>query len=180
MRHPSTRRVVALSLLVLAGAVAPAAAAAACLAGMTRTKPDARYVDHGDGTVTDVVTGLMWMRCAEGQAWSGTACTGTGTSYTWAEAHQQAAAASAAVVAGYADWRLPNIKELVSLVEWACSSPAMNTTVFPGAPNEEFWSSTPFYADFPDSGRTVRFWTGTDFDQGKTIYNRVRLVRAGR
>ena len=54
------------------------------------------YVDHGDGTVTDLVTGLMWQ-----QAYSGR--------MSQAEA---AAGANSFHLAGYADWRLPTSKEL--------------------------------------------------------------------
>lgn len=32
----------------------------------TATAPDSRYTDNGDGTVTDLATGLIWKQCAEG------------------------------------------------------------------------------------------------------------------
>ncbi len=35
-----------------------------------------RYRDNGDGTVTDVETGLQWMRCSLGQKWKGSTCVG--------------------------------------------------------------------------------------------------------
>ena len=61
------------------------------------------YVDHGDGTVTDLVTGLMWQQGISGKM-------------SQAEA---AAGASSFRLAGYSDWRLPTIKELYSLIDFS-------------------------------------------------------------
>jgi hypothetical protein len=38
--------------------------------------PTERFADNRDGTVTDNGSGLMWMRCALGQSWTGKTCTG--------------------------------------------------------------------------------------------------------
>ena len=40
------------------------------------------YVDNGNGTVTHTPTNLMWKRCAEGQTWTGSTCSGTASSMT--------------------------------------------------------------------------------------------------
>ena len=58
------------------------------------------YTNHGDGTVTDNVTGLMWQQ-------------NQGTLVTFDNAVSGAATFNAG---GYNDWRLPNIKELYSLI----------------------------------------------------------------
>jgi hypothetical protein len=58
------------------------------------------YRDNGDGTITDLNTGLMWQQAPGGKK-------------TYAEA---AAGADAFGLAGYDDWRLPTIKELYSLI----------------------------------------------------------------
>ena len=58
------------------------------------------YRDNGDGTVTDLVTGLMWQK-------------DPGPKKTF---EQAVAGASACRVGGYDDWRLPTIKELYSLI----------------------------------------------------------------
>ncbi len=60
------------------------------------------YEDHGDGTVTDHVTGLMWTK-------------DPGKKMTWANA---AKSAKTCRTAGYHDWRLPTIKELYSLIQF--------------------------------------------------------------
>ena len=90
---------------------------------------------NGD-TVTDTATGLVWQRCAVGQGWSGGACIGTAFASAWA----------AAVTGPPLGWRLPNVKELESIVERRCAAPAMNTAAFPAAPSVNFWSSTPGWA----------------------------------
>jgi hypothetical protein len=58
------------------------------------------YQDNGDGTVTDLTTGLMWQK-------------GTGEKMTWEEA---ALGAESFNLAGYTDWRMSSIKELYSLI----------------------------------------------------------------
>ena len=63
------------------------------------------FVDNGDGTVTDTATGLMWMQADAGP-------------YTWESA---LAYAENAAGAGYDDWRLPNAKELESIVDYSRS-----------------------------------------------------------
>ena len=101
--------------------------------------PSVRFTDNGDGTVTHHKTGLMWAKCAEGL--SGADCaSGTAYNYTWDGALE---AALASRLAGKSDWRLPNIKELQSIVEEQCTDPAINLAVFPNTPASYFWSASP-------------------------------------
>ncbi|WP_372797383.1 DUF1566 domain-containing protein [Pontiella sp.] len=65
------------------------------------------YTDNGDGTVTDNVTGLMWIK-------------DPGEKMTWEQAMQQA---SKCRTGGYDDWRLPSIKELYSLIQFTGLDP---------------------------------------------------------
>ena len=69
--------------------------------GQDATYPDAgtNYTDNGDGTITDNITGLMWVKAR-------------GSKMTWDEA---VAGASTNGTAGYNDWRIPTIQELYSL-----------------------------------------------------------------
>ncbi|MDD3761278.1 MAG: DUF1566 domain-containing protein [Acidithiobacillus sp.] len=86
-----------------------------------RNEQAGRYLDNGDGTVTDTETGLQWMRCSLGQAWDGTSCVGEAEGYTWQEALDAAEELNRkGGYAGHRDWRLPSIEELHSLVY--CSS----------------------------------------------------------
>ena len=103
------------------------------------TKPDKIYAVHGDGTVTDLQTGLMWSQCEVGK--SGTDCeTGTATGFTsWEDALQYALDSE---LAGYNDWRMPNIKELNSLTESSCTNPAINSGIFKAASSSYLWSAS--------------------------------------
>lgn len=135
------------------------AAAQSCANNVVPDAPTSRFTINADGTVTDQQTRLMWRRCVEGR--TGDACqTGTGATVTrnWLEALSSAQASS---FAGYADWRVPNVKELHSIVENRCAGPAVNTTVFPGFPSSYVWTSTP-HAAFNDRAWYVGFQYGSD------------------
>lgn len=104
-------------------------AAQLCYENITSTAPGNRFEGSGD-EVQDLTTGLYWKKCAEGL--SGENCTeGTAQAMTIESALQLAKTTREAT--GQA-WRLPNIKELRSLVEESCTNPAINETVFPNTP----------------------------------------------
>ena len=133
-----------------------------CLDTVEAVAPDGRYTDHSDGTVTDKITGLMWRQCGEGQ--SGTDCSGgSATTHTWRGALQIPASVNTqGGFAGYSDWRLPNIKELASLVEERCYSPAINLTLFPNTLSSYYWSASP-YANYSAYAWSVYFNYGNDY-----------------
>lgn len=141
----------ALAVLLLAASLVHAQT---CPAGYPRTTPDSDFADAGNGTVRHIPTGLVWKRCAEGQTWDGTTCQGTAGSYTWQQAFQQADSVNAGGAgtwnAGQSDWRVPNQKELRSIVERGCFNPSINLTQFPATPASLFWSGSPFagFSDF--------------------------------
>ncbi len=108
------------------------------------TTPVFQFKNNGDGTVTDTKTGLMWKRCGEGQVWNSVTdgCDGSIVGYTWKAALEQVQAINnMGGFAGYTDWHLPNVKELQSIVERQCYSPAINLTIFPNTSNT-FWTSS--------------------------------------
>ncbi len=156
-------------------ALAHTAARAACDPSLPSTTPDERYIiDTTAGVVTDRVTGLTWQRCSLGQ--SGSDCSGgSAISFNWQAALQAAQDSSAA---GYNDWRLPDLRELLSIVGYHCSSPAVNSTVFPGTQNGSYWSSSPLMVNDGYAWR-VAFNSGVYFGGSKTGPIFVRLVRGG-
>ncbi|WP_166638815.1 DUF1566 domain-containing protein [Paraglaciecola marina] len=133
-----------------------------CPENLELTTPDASFIDNDDGTVTDLGTGLIWTTCSLGQVWETGQCIGDATSFIWSDALEQAATF---VYAESSDWRLPNIKELESLVEFGCHSPSINEGVFPNTSSTYYWSSTTnvFYNGINNGSN--RAWV-VDFETG--------------
>ncbi|CAK0776386.1 conserved exported hypothetical protein [Gammaproteobacteria bacterium] len=105
--------------------------------------PTSHFVDHGDGTVTDVTTGLMWKRCVESMVWNGNGCSGHEAHFTWGGALERVAAINGGSgYAGHTDWRLPSINDLGAIVERQCSEPSINVEIFPDASTSYFWTSS--------------------------------------
>ena len=100
---------------------------------------DGRFVDNGDGTVTDNCTGLMWQKDTADTNGSGSieADTLTGDPLHWCEALAYCEDLS---FAGHHDWRLPNVQELQSIVDYGRFDPAIDP-VF-GSLADIYWSSS--------------------------------------
>ncbi|CAK0758973.1 conserved exported hypothetical protein [Gammaproteobacteria bacterium] len=130
--------------------------------------------DNLDGTVTDGCTGLMWAKCSVGQIYGGDACTGTASGLTWTQA---LTAAKDTRLANYNDWRLPNIKELISLVDYGRYSPSIDGNYFPTSASG-FWSASAS-AGYSGSAWYVHFYDGYAYSGAKGDAFQVRLVRAG-
>jgi len=124
--------------------------------------PPQRFVDNGDGTVTDRSTGLTWQRVSL-------------DGYTLEEAIHYCEDIS---LGGYDDWRLPNIRELQSLVDYEKINPSIDTSYFPDTRSSGYWSST-FHALHNSYGWYVDFSSGytgsADLNNGFSI----RCVRGG-
>lgn len=150
------------------------------------------FIDNKDGSVTDLRTSLTWAKCSIGQTYtlSSNSCSGSGAiSYaTWGEA---LAAAESYSINGITDWRLPNIKELGSLVDRSCAEPSINLTLFPNTISSVYYSSTPFKGSaisLTDEynhlvSRVIDFSDGTEiplgqYDSSNTSYT-VRAVKGG-
>jgi len=145
-----------------------------CNPNIPLTKPDSRYTYNPAGDeVTDSVTGLVWKRCVEGMNWNGSTCTGSFSTFSWEGALAQAA--SVAQTTGLA-WRMPNIKEINSLVETACEYQAINQAVFPVTPDFYMWSGS-VTIDHSLGARSVHFRKGVDSLYEKNDPASVRLVR---
>jgi len=173
------RHLIVSALLILL--MPPLYAAQVCNSSMKLVAPDSRYSDNNDGTITDNFTGLMWKQCTEGLSGSGCS-TGIATSLTWQGALQiPATLNTTGGFAGYSDWRLPNIKELASLVEESCYRPAININIFPDAISLGYWSSSA-NADSSSVAWVINFRDGADSAGSYNLrhyYGYARLVRAG-
>lgn len=101
-----------------------------------------RFTVHGDGTVSDGLSGLMWQQADDGRR------------RDWPAALRYC---DGLTLGGHDDWRLPNVKELHSLVDTRWRRPALDTSVLAQSdPDGWFWSSTT-HGDQPDFAAYVCF-----------------------
>lgn len=111
--------------------------------------------------VVDMVTTLMWEEP-----------TSTGT-YDWAGAKRHCVDLR---TAGYSDWRLPTRIELVSLVDFTRSDPAIDTATFPSTVSGAYWTSSPFVGS-SSLAWNVYFTSGYPGNGDVAYAFRVRCVR---
>jgi len=132
------------------------------------------FVISTDGQeVTDTRTGLIWQRCPQGMRWQDNACKGATRYFMWYEAlpsAQDEARATGKV------WRVPNVKELSTIVDRRHINQAIDPTIFPDTPNDRFWSSSPYAAD-AFYGWVVDFFDGAVFYTYLEDMGALRLVR---
>lgn len=159
--------------------------AAAQLAAQEKSLIDERYLDNGDGIVSDIVTNLVWQRCSVGQTWTGTTCDGEPPLFKLSETTEL----------GDDSWRLPTIEELRTLVY--CSNtgqygisqnfimcgdadsyqqPTVNIQAFPETPPMYFLSSSP-HAQFSHDIWYASFLSGHVNHGHENGGYHVRLVR---
>ena len=127
-----------------------------------------RFVFNG-AEVTDKRSGLVWARCSVGQTWNGLTCTGSPRNLTHEAALQHAASQTG--------WRLPNVKELASLTDKGCTSPALDSKAFPATPPQWYWSSSPNLTS-TDTAWYVYFVYGGVGNEYRSVALAVRLVRS--
>jgi hypothetical protein len=99
-----------------------------------------KFVDNGDGTITDRATGLMWQ---QGDSEEG---------LNWQEGLEYAEGLS---LAGYDDWRMPNAKELQSIVDYTRSPATTGTAAIDPVFNVTSITDEGGYANYPF------YWTST-------------------
>lgn len=129
------------------------------------------------GKAYHTTSGLEWSRCVVGQTWNATtsSCDGEGERLSWQAALK---ISDTYRVGNHTDWRLPNLKELVSLVQRQCVDPGIDLTVFPATPSDSYWSSTPnTAANKSDEAWSVGFYNGRIESRNKQQDYYVRMVR---
>jgi hypothetical protein len=125
---------------------------------------ETRVDGNGTAVVVDRVTGLTWQRDIDP------------TYYAEGDGQQRCAEMSSQGYAGFHDWRLPSRIELVSLVDFTRVNPAIDTSAFPSAPSDYFWSSSPVNSTTPYAW-CVAFDFGDTFSARVSDMGRVRCVR---
>lgn len=99
------------------------------------------FVDNNDGTISDLATGLMWQKADDGVA------------RDWEEALSYA---ENLTLGGHSDWRLPNIKELQSIVDYTrCPSVTNSPAIDP------IFETTSIVDPDGVLGQYPYFWSGT-------------------
>jgi hypothetical protein len=152
------------------------------------------YVDNGNGTITDKDTGLVWEKLSmDGSVHD------VSNTYTWDNAFSvHVAMLNSTNFAGHTDWRLPNVKELESIVNYQnvapFVSPAFNNNCTSGCTvltcsctaSDIYWSSTsvagqarPGDPPGPTFAWFVRFGGGGVHGDNKSGNQFVRAVRGG-
>lgn len=165
-----------------AGAIARLVHGAARNLPIDRTEADKdRFIPSADGTeVTDTLTGLIWRRCAEGMAWNSSTktCDGSPAEYGWTEAFEHAKAER------FGGWRIPNVKELSSILDHRVVNPALDQVAFPNAAMHTYLTSSPLdtgdknaWAYWVETYRgAVHFYLVVE----QNHFMNLRLVRRGR
>jgi hypothetical protein len=130
--------------------------------------PNPRFTNHGNGTITDNLTGLMWQRVPT------TTLRTYWNSYTYCRD---------LTLGGRTDWRMPTIRELQSLVNYSKSNSGswLGTQGFSGV-SGKYWSSTQFAGNFAPNPSRLYYWDlklgrGETFTQRNTHNNKVMAVR---
>jgi hypothetical protein len=132
--------------------------------------PDPRFIDNGDQTVTDNLTGLMWAKNAN--LYNGTMNWNAAIVYA-----NNLSLGSESCGVSYEDWRLPNSFELESLRDLGTFNPALPIGhPFDNVQNSNYWSSTTF-AGFTNFSWYVDMSNGYPGTTGKTAEGVVWPVR---
>ncbi|WP_406683517.1 DUF1566 domain-containing protein [Seonamhaeicola sp. MEBiC1930] len=117
------------------------------------------FVDNNDGTVTDNATGLMWQKADDG------------TGRNWKSALDYAENLE---LASYSDWRLPNAKELQSIVDYSRSPQTTNSPAI-----NSIFDTTEISDPDGNLGQYPFFWTSTTHLDGVNPYSTAAYIAFG-
>lgn len=116
------------------------------------------FIDNGDGTISDLATGLMWQQSDDG------------SERDWENALDYADNLS---LAGYDDWRLPNAKELQSIVDYTRSPQTTNSAAIDPVFDTTEILDPDGYSQYP------YFWTSTTHLDGIGVYDKAAYIAFG-
>jgi hypothetical protein len=136
--------------------------------------PTPRFTDNGNGTVTDKLTGLIWMRNANAfgaQTWADALSAANGLADSSGDLSDGSKAG---------DWRLPNVRELQSLVDYCRWNPALPAGhPFTNVVSSYYWSSTSYASDPSTTVWVVYFFDGYVYSNDQSSNCHVWCVRGG-
>ncbi len=117
------------------------------------------FTDNGDGTISDLATGLMWQKADDGVArdWE------TALSYS-----------ESLMLANYTDWRLPNAKELQSIVDYSRSPQTTNSPAI-----NPLFQTTEINDPDGNPGHYPFFWSSTSHLDGVNPYTTAVYIAFG-
>lgn len=118
-----------------------------------------KFIDNEDGTVSDIATGLMWQQADDGN------------SRDWEES---LAYAEGLELATYSDWRLPNTKELQSIVDYSRSPQTTNSPAI-----DPVFYTTEISDPSGNNGQYPFFWTSTTHLDGVNPYAGAAYIAFG-
>lgn len=168
-----------ISLSLLTNPLEPSKATASAIereanARALRKERGSNYTDNGDGTIKDKTTGLTWQK-DENYPSKFNWYQASGTYDATLNPSSQNVCGSLSLAGR--GWRLPTKDELFRLVDNSLK-PTINTTYFPNAYADGYWSSTTD-ASYTGNAWFVFFYNGHVGSLGKSDYDYVRCVRGG-
>jgi hypothetical protein len=141
--------------------------------GTTGITINSKTDTHSNNCVFDEQTGLMWSRycsASVGPASNGKIpWTTTGSGGTAEGIFAYVAAANAASLGGYTDWRIPNIFELLSIADYEATTAQPDSTAFPGWPSSDYFFTATTTPSATTSAMLVFFSPGTTGLQGTGV-----------
>ena len=133
-----------------------------------------RFVDNGDGTISDQLTGLVWLKdiaCLDLLDWDNSLTTVSGLSNGLCGLTDRSTTG---------EWRLPNVLELFSLIDLGNHSPALSSVhPFTGVASQFYWTSTTLNNAL-GKGRTVDIGFGNIDQSDKAALHYIWPVRNSR
>ncbi|RLD09133.1 MAG: hypothetical protein DRI44_09215 [Chlamydiae bacterium] len=122
-------------------------------------------VSGSEVAILDKLTGLIWTQNANIDGWK-----------NWVAATNYC---ENLIYAGYSDWRLPNVLELKSLIDYGRYNPSIPSGhPFTAVQSQFYWSSST-YAYYTDFAWHIDLYGGFVYNRDKTVSNYVWPVRAG-
>jgi hypothetical protein len=129
------------------------------------------FTNNGDGTITDNVTKLMWQMTPDATSYNWYEATGT---YDTIANQNTTDVCGNLTLGGYTDWRLPEKRELLSIVDFGAANPALDTTYFPDTSTYDYWTNTSYNST---DAWYVQFADGAMTTAGKSLGKHVQCVR---